>query len=38
MEAGAQFKRTWEFYLACCEAGFRSGSLDVRQLGFEKAR
>ncbi|WP_425549219.1 class I SAM-dependent methyltransferase [Allokutzneria multivorans] len=34
----AQFKRMWEFYLGYCEAGFRSGYLDVWQLGFEKAR
>ncbi|MEU9321427.1 class I SAM-dependent methyltransferase [Streptomyces sp. NPDC048295] len=26
------FQRTWEFYLAYSEAGFRSGYLDVRQL------
>ncbi|WOX26543.1 cyclopropane-fatty-acyl-phospholipid synthase family protein [Streptomyces sp. HUAS YS2] len=28
------FRRMWEFYLAYSEAGFRSGYLDVRQLGF----
>jgi cyclopropane-fatty-acyl-phospholipid synthase len=27
----ARFKRMWEFYLAYCEAGFRSGPLDVGQ-------
>ncbi|MFB9903075.1 class I SAM-dependent methyltransferase [Allokutzneria oryzae] len=32
------FKRMWEFYLGYCEAGFRSGYLDVWQFGFEKAR
>lgn len=26
------FRRTWEFYLAYCEAGFRTGYLDVAQL------
>jgi cyclopropane-fatty-acyl-phospholipid synthase len=26
------FRRLWEFYLAYCEAGFRAGYLDVRQL------
>ena len=25
----ARFKRTWEYYLAYCEAGFRSRSTDV---------
>lgn len=28
----AVFRRMWSFYLACSEAGFRSGYLDVRQL------
>jgi len=28
------FRRMWEFYLAYCEAGFRSGYLDVRQLSI----
>ena len=31
-----RFIRTWEFYLAYCEAGFRARHLDVWQLGFEK--
>jgi len=26
-----RFKRMWEFYLAYCEAGFRTGSIDVGQ-------
>jgi cyclopropane-fatty-acyl-phospholipid synthase len=26
-----RFKRMWEFYLAYCEAGFRTGSTDVLQ-------
>ncbi len=26
-----RFKRMWEFYLAYCEAGFRTGSIDVAQ-------
>jgi len=28
----ATFRRMWQFYLAYCEAGFRSGYLDVQQL------
>ncbi|MGW7486148.1 class I SAM-dependent methyltransferase [Streptomyces sp. NPDC054786] len=31
------FRRMWEFYLAYCEAGFRAGYLDVRQLLLTKA-
>jgi len=30
------FLRTWEFYLAYCEAGFRARSLDVVQFTLEK--
>ena len=26
------FRRMWDFYLACSEAGFRAGLLDVEQL------
>jgi len=26
----------WEYYLCYCEAGFRSGVIDVRQLAFAK--
>lgn len=33
----AVFRRMWEFYLAYCEAGFRAGYLDVRQLLLTKA-
>jgi len=29
-----RFKRMWEFYLAYCEAGFRSGSTDVTQVAL----
>ncbi len=29
---GEDFRRTWEFYLAYCEAGFRTGYIDVAQL------
>src|SRR5690606_19512572 len=29
---GEEFRRTWEFYLAYCEAGFRTGYLDVAQI------
>jgi cyclopropane-fatty-acyl-phospholipid synthase len=28
------FRRMWEFYLAYCEAGFRTGYLDVFQLSI----
>ncbi|WP_428688423.1 class I SAM-dependent methyltransferase [Roseibium sp.] len=30
------FRRLWEFYLHYCEAGFRSGNIDVRQMIYEK--
>ena len=33
-----RFKRLWEFYFHYCEAGFRSGNIDVRQMIYEKAR
>ena len=32
-----RFRRMWEYYLAYCEAGFRSGVIDVRQIAFAKA-
>ncbi|MES2535691.1 MAG: cyclopropane-fatty-acyl-phospholipid synthase family protein [Pseudomonadota bacterium] len=32
-----RFLRTWEFYLAYCEAGFRAGSIDVVQFTLEKS-
>jgi cyclopropane-fatty-acyl-phospholipid synthase len=32
----ARFKRLWEFYLHYCEAGFRSGYIDVRQVVYAK--
>jgi cyclopropane-fatty-acyl-phospholipid synthase len=31
-----RFRRLWEYYLAYCEAGFRSGNIDVRQLIYAK--
>lgn len=31
-----RFKRLWEYYLAYCEAGFRSGNIDVRQVVFAR--
>ena len=31
-----RFRRLWEYYLSYCEAGFRSGSIDVRQLVYVK--
>jgi cyclopropane-fatty-acyl-phospholipid synthase len=30
------FRRMWEFYLAYCEAGFRTGYLGVSQLGLSR--
>lgn len=32
-----RFKRLWQFYLAYCEAGFDSGSVDVVQIRLEHA-
>ncbi|GAA0624388.1 cyclopropane-fatty-acyl-phospholipid synthase family protein [Brevundimonas kwangchunensis] len=32
-----RFRRLWRFYLAYCEAGFRSRRIDVIQLGLAKA-
>ena len=32
----ARFKRMWEYYLAYCEAGFRSGAIDVGLYRIEK--
>ena len=29
-----RFRRLWRFYLAYCEAGFRSGRTDVVQIGL----
>lgn len=31
-----RFRRTWNYYLAYCEAGFRIGRIDVHQVGFAK--
>ncbi|MTI46054.1 cyclopropane-fatty-acyl-phospholipid synthase [Roseibium hamelinense] len=31
-----RFKRLWEFYLHYCEAGFRAGNIDVRQMVYVK--
>lgn len=31
-----RFRRLWEYYLAYCEAGFRSGNIDVRHVIFAK--
>jgi cyclopropane fatty-acyl-phospholipid synthase-like methyltransferase len=30
------FPRTWESYLAYCQAGFAAGYLDVAQIRFER--
>ena len=32
-----RFRRMWEYYLAYCEAGFRAGNIDVRQIIYAKA-
>lgn len=32
-----RFKRMWEYYLAYCEAGFRTGAIDVGQFRLVKA-
>lgn len=32
-----RFRRLWEYYLSYCEAGFRAGTIDVRQLVYVKA-
>jgi cyclopropane-fatty-acyl-phospholipid synthase len=31
-----RFRRMWEYYLAYCEAGFREGNIDVRQIVYAK--
>lgn len=31
-----RFRRLWQYYLAYCEAGFRSGTIDVRQVVFAR--
>ena len=32
-----RFCRMWEYYLSYCEAGFRAGTIDVRQMVFAKS-
>ena len=32
-----EFRRLWRFYLAYCEAGFRTGRTDVVQVVLEPA-
>jgi len=32
-----RFERMWRFYLAYCEAGFRSGYIDVHQILLDRA-
>ena len=32
-----RFRRMWEYYLAYCEGGFRSGNIDVRQMVFARS-
>jgi cyclopropane-fatty-acyl-phospholipid synthase len=31
-----RFRRLWEYYLSYCEAGFRAGTINVRQIVFAK--
>ena len=31
-----RFRRMWEYYLSYCEAGFRAGTIDVRQIVYSK--
>ncbi len=31
-----RFRRMWDYYLSYCEAGFRTGNIDVRQLIYTK--
>ena len=31
-----RFRRMWEYYLSYCEAGFRTGAVDVVHLGLQK--
>ncbi len=31
-----RFRRMWRYYLAYCEAGFRVGRIDLRQLSLTK--
>jgi cyclopropane-fatty-acyl-phospholipid synthase len=31
-----RFRRLWTYYLAYCEAGFRTGIIDVRQMTFDR--
>ena len=33
---GPELRRQWEYYLSYCEAGFRRGEIDVRQMVLEK--
>jgi cyclopropane-fatty-acyl-phospholipid synthase len=36
LDLDERFRRTWRYYLAYCEAGFRIGRIDVHQLQFVK--
>ena len=31
-----RFQRLWRYYLAYCEAGFRSGTIDVKQIALQR--
>jgi cyclopropane-fatty-acyl-phospholipid synthase len=33
-----RFQRLWRYYLHYCEAGFKAGNIDVRQVVYEHAR
>jgi len=35
---GERFRPMWEYHTAYCEAGFRTGNIDVRQMIFAKER
>jgi cyclopropane-fatty-acyl-phospholipid synthase len=35
---GDHFRRLWEYYLCYCEAGFRSGMIDVGLYSLRPAR
>ena len=36
LDLDERFRRTWRYYLAYCEAGFRIGRIDVHQLQLVK--
>jgi cyclopropane-fatty-acyl-phospholipid synthase len=36
LDLDERFRRAWRYYLAYCEAGFRTGRIDVHQFAFAK--